>query len=76
MWWDGMAHPLVASVMEGGGGSWWRAGDRSSNLLLGQALTADPSRPIQRLSEGFVCYISTGSPKEKFDLSNTATGDI
>jgi hypothetical protein len=51
-------HPHVAFVMEGGGASWWRAGDRSSNLLLGQALT----QPIQR---GVVCYISTGSPKEK-----------
>jgi hypothetical protein len=68
MRWDGMAHPHVAFVMEGGGASWWRAGDRSSNLLLGQALTAHPAR-------GCVLHLD-GKSQREIDLSNTATADI
>lgn len=69
MRWDGMAHPHVAFVMEGGGASWWRAGgDRSSNLLLGHAPTARPAR-------GCVLHVDGKSPRE-IDLSNTATSDI
>jgi len=50
-----------------------------SELLIKLAFRTGPSRPIQRLSEGFVCYISTGrtgSHKEKIESPNTATGDI